>query len=135
MKPKKWSGVVEAIGNKYDMVVYPPNKEVTFVLSKRSDQKDLPSLDQYVEKLIADASGKLEGFEVLEKENTTVVDQPAIKILTTQDEKGSTKKKQITYMIHENDLYMFTYNAKPDLYDKHVDTIQKMMESIKIENI
>jgi PsbP-like protein len=80
---------------------------------------------------IKNITDNLKDFQLIESSDTVLVDKrPAKKIIFTATD-GEVKRQSLQLITKNNDkIYLFTYKADVDQYDKYFSTIQTMLNSI-----
>jgi PsbP-like protein len=80
---------------------------------------------------IKNMTDNLKDFQLIESSDTVLVDKrPAKKIIFTATD-GEVKRQSLQLITKNNDkIYLFTYKADVDQYDKYFPTIQTMLNSI-----
>ena len=80
---------------------------------------------------IKNMTDNLKDFQLIESSDTVLVDKrPAKKIIFTATD-GEVKRQSLQLITKNNDkIYLFTYKADVDQYDKYFSTIQTMLNSI-----
>lgn len=80
---------------------------------------------------IKNITDNLKDFQLIESSDTVLVDKrPAKKIIFTATD-GEVKRQSLQLITKNNDkIYLFTYKADVDQYDKYFPTIQTMLNSI-----
>jgi eukaryotic-like serine/threonine-protein kinase len=95
------------------------------------------SLDEYSK--ITRTALEQQGMEIIESEPTTLAGNPAHKIIfspgaqVAQSSPIEFKVMQIFTTI-ENKVYLLSYNAETSKFPLYMDTIQQMLESLKIQH-
>jgi hypothetical protein len=80
---------------------------------------------------IKNMTDNLKDFQLIESSDTVLADKrPAKKIIFTATD-GEVKRQSLQLITKNNDkIYLFTYKADVDQYDKYFPTIQTMLNSI-----
>jgi hypothetical protein len=80
---------------------------------------------------IKNITNNLKDFQLIESSDTVLADKrPAKKIIFTAND-GEAKRQSLQLITENNDkIYLFTYKADIDQYDKYFPTIQTMLNSI-----
>jgi hypothetical protein len=80
---------------------------------------------------IKNMTDNLKDFQLIESSDTVLADKrPAKKIIFTATD-GEAKRQSLQLITKNNDkIYLFTYKADVDQYDKYFPTIQTMLNSI-----
>jgi hypothetical protein len=80
---------------------------------------------------IKNITDNLKDFQLIESSDTVLADKrPAKKIIFTAND-GEAKRQSLQLITDNNDkIYLFTYKADIDQYDKYFPTIQTMLNSV-----
>jgi hypothetical protein len=80
---------------------------------------------------IKNITNNLKDFQLIESSDTVLADKrPAKKIIFTAND-GEAKRQSLQLITENNDkIYLFTYKADIDQYDKYFPTIQTMLNSV-----
>jgi hypothetical protein len=80
---------------------------------------------------IKNITNNLKDFQLIESSDTVLADKrPAKKIIFTAND-GEAKRQSLQLITENNEkIYLFTYKADIDQYDKYFPTIQTMLNSV-----
>jgi hypothetical protein len=94
------------------------------------------SLDEYTK--VTSTALEQQGMKITESESTTLAGNPAHKItFSPGDQIAQNSPVEFNFMqiftIIGNKVYSFSYNAEASKFSTHLDTIQQMLDSLKIQ--
>ena len=94
------------------------------------------SLDEYTK--ITSTALEQQGMEITESTSTTLAGNPAHKItFSPGDQIAQNSPVEVKFMqiftAIGNKVYLLSYNAEASKFSTHLDTVQKMLDSLKIE--
>lgn len=90
------------------------------------------TLDEYTNLSINQMSQYITDFNIIDSSVTTLVGNPAHKIVYTGKEGQNNLKWMQIWTIKDNKAYVITYTAKIDTYSNFLGTIQQMINSFKL---
>lgn len=137
--PRKWETWEDFIGDECITITFnSPDAEksgASVIVGKRHSG-DLRSvtLDQYTTLFLnnlKEAPG-YKNFSIIESNDTKLANNPAHRIVYTNDWGPGTFKNMVVYTIKDNALYLIQYTANTDYYLNYIGTAQEMIDSFEI---
>ncbi|WP_325064838.1 PsbP-related protein [Dolichospermum flos-aquae] len=120
---------------------------VTFISPKQSDTDNFQEkvtisvdkfsgrLDDWQKSSIQEINNTVSGAKIVDKSVTTLANKEASKLVFTgKNGKDSLKNMQVV-TLRGDKAYTITYTAKIDDYDQFVETAEKMINSLEIQDI
>ena len=92
-------------------------------------------LNKAAEKLLSNDARSLPKFDLISSKPTVFKGSPAYSLIYTYKDSDFGKIKEMDLLVEKfNMMYVLEYNAKPANFDNYFPTIQKMINTFKINN-
>lgn len=136
--PVSWK--VQPIGDTFtgDVVKFwlPPTdstkKSIAEVNINVENVKDPISLEGYTNISVNEITQFFTDARILDSHATKLSEFPAHQVIYSGKEEGYNVKRMAIWTLINNKAYIITYKAEESQYDKHLQTAQKMIESLRI---
>ncbi|MBW4641659.1 MAG: protein kinase [Goleter apudmare HA4340-LM2] len=94
--------------------------------------KDSTSLEGYTNISVNEITQFFTDVVILDSHATKLSDFPAHQVIYSGKEEGYNVKRMAVWTLRNNKAYIITYKAEESQYDKHLQTAQQMIDSLKI---
>jgi serine/threonine-protein kinase len=106
-----------------------PQKNVSLIIMIPKFSGNLNQYQQIREKFV---KSQLKSSEIISRSEPTIANGVGRKIIVTGKDDGEEIKNMYAMTLRGNKAYLITYTATIDDYDKFLPTVEKMIESLKI---
>lgn len=91
------------------------------------------TLEQYANANIARIKDRSTNLEIIQQDQITISDSPAIRIITSDRENEASEFQTMRIFVMKGTrAYLVQYDAEKSNYDTYLPTVQKMIESIRL---